>query len=132
MRSNPKVLLVDDEPHVRTYLRLVLREAFGPTEVLEAAERDEAMRHFGAGLPDLVLLDINLVGASGLDVLREIRALDENVPVVLMTAVNIRHTVEEALAAGANAYLLKDQPQDELIAALRETLPGRGTEEAAR
>lgn len=132
MRSVPKVLLVDDEPHVKTYLRLVLRAAIGPVEVLEAAERDEAMRQFAAGLPDLVLLDINLVGASGLDLLRDIRALDAHVPVVLLTAVNVRHTVEEALAAGATAYLLKDQPEEELIAALRETFPRRGSEEARR
>lgn len=122
MPSALKVLVIDDESHVRKFLSMVVRDAFGPFTYLEASTREEAMERFAGGLPDLVLLDINLIGASGVEVLREIRALDEHVPVVMMTSVNVRHTVEESLAAGATNYLLKDTPPEELAAALREVI----------
>jgi DNA-binding NarL/FixJ family response regulator len=117
-----KILLVDDEAHVRKFLRIILRSALGDTEVAEAGNREEAMREFAARLPGLVLLDINLVGESGLEILRDIRALDETVPVVMLTSVNVRHTVEEAIAAGASGYILKDSPPEEMAAVLREAL----------
>ncbi len=132
MNSSPRVLVVDDEAHVRKYLRMVLKDAFGAAEVLEAAGREEAMAHFARALPELVLLDLNLVGESGLDVLREMRALDGGVPVVILTSVNVRHTVEEALNAGATNYILKDTPPEEMKALLLEVMPGPGNSSAGR
>ncbi len=122
------VLLVDDESHVRKLISLVVRGTFPGAQVVEADSRDGAMREFAARLPGLVLLDINLVGESGLDILRDIRALDERGPVVKLTSVNVRHTVEEALAAGASGYLLKDATTEEMADVLRETVAGKPTD----
>lgn len=116
------VLLVDDEAHVRTFLRMMVRDAFPAATVAEAGTRAEAMREFAGRPPGLVLLDINLVGESGLDILRDIRAIAAAVPVVMLTSINVRHTVEEALAAGATGYLLKDSAPEEMQEVLREAL----------
>jgi len=131
MPAAPKVLIVDDEAHVRTYFKLLVRGSLHGAEVTEAAGHPEAIAQFARGLPDLVLLDLNLVGESGLRVLRDLRALDEALPVVILTSVNVRHTVEEALAAGATNYVLKDTPPAEIAALLQEVLNRPTTSEGS-
>ncbi len=119
MPRQQRILVIDDEPRVRevvaTYLQ---REGF---KVLEAADADTARRHLAGPDPDLVILDIMFPGASGLDLLHELRRNSET-PVILLTA-----RAEEAdrvlgLELGADDYVVKPFSPRELVARVRTVL----------
>lgn len=125
MAVTTKVLVVDDEPHLRTFVRILLCSTFADLEVYEAGDETAALALYTEKRPDLVLLDINLIGVSGLDVLQRLRRLDPEAEVVMLTAVNVRHTIEEAQAKGAAGYILKDTDEEELTTALLEIVQAR-------
>lgn len=116
---SPKVLIVDDEPHVRSYVAMLVRSILEAPEVQSAGDGDEAVAAFTTFRPDLVLLDINLVGSTGLDLLRRLREIDPSTAVVMLTSVNARRSVEEAARDGAQGYLLKETPHEQLAEELR-------------
>lgn len=115
-----KVLIVDDEPHLRKYFGQLVRANLGGPAILEAGDGATATALYATENPDLVLLDINLIGGSGLDVLGELRAADPEAVVVMVTAVDVRTAIEEAMAKGAAGYILKDSPFEEISAALKD------------
>ncbi|WP_221032808.1 response regulator [Actomonas aquatica] len=120
------VLIVDDEPHVRRFLSMLLEDTFEDATVTAVGSGQEAVASYTAQRPDLVLLDINMVGMDGLETLQALRAADPTANVVMVTSVDVRRAVETALTAGARGYILKDTPMDELAASLRsivEALP---------
>jgi DNA-binding NarL/FixJ family response regulator len=112
--ANPKILIIDDEPHVRSYVTMFVRATLVDPEIQTAGDYDEAVAAFTEFRPDLVLLDINMVGPSGLDVLRRLREIDPAAVVVMLTSVNSRRSVEEAARDGAQGYLLKETPHEQL------------------
>jgi DNA-binding NarL/FixJ family response regulator len=118
MAATPRVLVIDDEPHVRAFIRLLLNTTFGGLEVLQAGDHTAALELVNSARPHLVLLDINLVGVSGLDLLPQIRALHPEAVVVMLTAVSVRHAIEDAQAKGASGYILKDTSPEEMSAAI--------------
>lgn len=120
--ARPKnALLVDDESHVRAFLRLLLRE-IGIADCWEAADGVSAVQLAQQHKPDLVLLDVNLPGLNGLQVLAQLKQLDPNLPVVMVTSQSAISTVSEAVRLGAVGYLLKHCPKDETLKALQEVL----------
>jgi two-component system nitrate/nitrite response regulator NarL len=125
MAVSTKVLVVDDEPHLRTFVRILLCTTFADIEVHEAGDETAALALYAETKPDLVLLDIHLIGCSGITVLERIRRLDPIAEVVMLTAVNVRHTIEEAQAKGAAGYILKDVDEEELTAAIIESVQTR-------
>lgn len=119
MPRQQRILVIDDEPRVRevvaTYLQ---REGF---KVLEAADAETARRHLAGPEPDLVILDIMFPGASGLDLLHDLRRTSAT-PVILLTA-----RAEEAdrvlgLELGADDYVVKPFSPRELVARVRTVL----------
>jgi DNA-binding NarL/FixJ family response regulator len=120
MPKPEKVLIVDDEPHVRDYISLLVQSSLNAPQVLKAADSTEALAHYTSARPDLVLLDINMVGETGFEILRQLRQLDPQAVVVMLTTVNVRRSVEEARALGAKGYILKDMPYDDLARVLQE------------
>lgn len=120
MNIPAKVLIVDDEPHLRRYFSKLVRVNLGGPAVLEADSAASAVALYDRERPDMVLLDINLIGSSGLEALGQIRALDAEAVVVMLTAVDARRAIEEATAKGASGYILKDTPQEEVALTLRE------------
>ena len=129
--ARPKnTLLVDDEAHVRAFMRLLLRE-LGIEECWEAADGASALHLVKQHKPDLVLLDINLPGMSGLQVLGQMKQLDPELPVVMATAQSSMSTVSEAVRLGASGYLLKHCPKEETLEALRDILESLSEEPEA-
>jgi two-component system chemotaxis response regulator CheY len=122
-------LIVDDESHVRAFLRLLVRE-IGIDDCWEAADGVSAVQLAQEHRPQLVLLDINLPGMNGLQVLAQLQELDPDMPVVMVTSQSAISTVSEAVRLGAVGYLLKHTPKDETLAALRDVLDSIGQEEA--
>jgi CheY-like chemotaxis protein len=123
MTSAGNILIVDDEPHVRRYLSLVVR-SLGPVQVHEASDGDAALALYPTLVPPpiLVLLDVNMPGIDGIETLRRLRAAGYENPAAMLTSLANRQTVEDAISAGADNYIRKDTPKDEIIAALRALL----------
>jgi CheY-like chemotaxis protein len=116
-----KILLVDDEPHIRKFIGLLAR-GLGSPVIIEAANSEEALAKFAEESPDLVLLDVNLPGIGGLQILSAILAQDPNAMVVMLTSLANRQTVEESLRLGAVGYIRKDTPKEAIFAELAEII----------
>jgi len=115
MNYPSKILLTDDEPHIRKFIGLILRK-FGEPQILEAGDGAVAVKLYGQEKPDLVLLDVNMPNMDGIQALTEIRRLDPDALVVMLTSLANRQTVEECARLGAIDYIRKDTPRDELTA----------------
>ncbi len=112
-------LVADDEAHIRSYVRIILSN-LGVEQIHEAATGDEAITRFQEVRPDVVLLDINMPGLSGLEVLPKILEIDPHAVVLMLTGHASRHLVENAAKAGATHYIRKDTPQQEISALLKD------------
>jgi two-component system, OmpR family, phosphate regulon response regulator PhoB len=113
--NNAHILVVDDEPDISALVAYHLaRESY---RVRTAASGTEALRAMEAETPDLVLLDLMLPGASGLEVLREIRKHDawREVPVILLTARREEADRLEGLRLGADDYVSKPFSPQEVV-----------------
>lgn len=123
MTHTGTLLLVDDEAHVRRFLSLVAR-GLGPVEVREASDGEAALAAYAAlpSPPLLVLLDVNMPGIDGVETLRRLRTAGYEGPAVMLTSLANRQTVEDAISAGADHYLRKDTPKEEILAALQNVL----------
>ena len=117
--SKSLVLLVEDEPQMRTFVRLALT-AHGH-RVLEVETGREALQQAAAHTPDLVLLDLGLPDMDGLDVTRRLREWTA-VPVIVISARGQEREKVEALDAGADDYLTKPFGSAELMARIRVAL----------
>jgi two-component system KDP operon response regulator KdpE len=115
----PLVLIVDDEPPIRRFLRATL--ATRGFRVVEAATAGEALEKLVTAPPDVVLLDLGLPDRDGLDVLVELRGWSA-VPVIVLSARQREPDKVAALDAGADDYLSKPFGTDELLARMRVAL----------
>jgi DNA-binding NarL/FixJ family response regulator len=120
-----KILVVDDHPLIQQALANALPTLHGPLDVLAAVDRDET-RTVLARHPDcaLVLLDLTLPCAHGLDLLVELRRDHPHLPIVVLSATHDRATVGAAMSAGARGYIAKTSTPDELLDAVRTVLEG--------
>ncbi|MDX1647434.1 MAG: response regulator [Longimicrobiales bacterium] len=124
-RSKPgskRILVVDDEPHIRRVLTAVLEER--GFEVVLASDGTEGMDELEARDADLVILDLMMPGASGLEILSRIRSdpVRAQIPVIILTAKGQDTDREAALAGGANDFLTKPFSPKKLIARIEEIL----------
>lgn len=115
-----RVLVVDDEPALRRALRTSLSASGFVVE--EARNGEEAMEAFPDGRFDLVLLDINMPGMSGVDACRRLRALTADVGIVMVTVRDSEEDKVRALEAGADDFVTKPYRLRELVARLRAVL----------
>jgi DNA-binding NtrC family response regulator len=121
--GTPRVLLVDDESGILDTLKILFKgEGY---EVQVASSGKEAMSALDQDRPDLVLTDIRMPGASGLEVLTKARAVDPELPVILMTAQASLQSAVRAVNEGAYYYLQKPFANDELLAICRRALEAR-------
>ena len=121
MAFNGKILLTDDEPHIRKFVGLVLKQLGNPT-IIEAGNGEEAVALYQSENPDLVLLDVNMPVMDGLATLRRLKEIDPDCLVIMLTSLANRQVVSEALTLGAANYLRKDTPKDEIFKALQTTI----------
>ncbi|MFW5699059.1 MAG: sigma-54-dependent transcriptional regulator [Planctomycetota bacterium] len=120
-----RVLLVEDEPRFRTLLARALR-AEGYTDVVAHGSVEDALAQLDVDAPDVVVTDLRLPGASGLDLLGEIQRRRPGLPVILMTAFADVETAREALKRRALDYLVKPFEIQELIALLEQVAVAGG------
>jgi two-component system chemotaxis response regulator CheY len=121
-KKSLRVLVVDDDTLMREILKAILRdEGFGLFG--EAKDGVSALAQLERGKPDLVCLDVNMPGMSGLDVLKAMQARVPGMPVLMVTGDASMNTVREAVSLGAVGYLIKPfnakRVADSLNAALK-------------
>jgi two-component system response regulator AtoC len=100
----PLVLIVDDEPEIRDVLAELLAADYRTTT---AANGADALTQFLREHPDVVLLDVNMPGMSGIEVQKDMHAIDDAVPVIMLTAIQDIDRIATALKNGAFSYLPK-------------------------
>lgn len=120
-----RVLLVDDHPVVRAGLRAVL-EASGIDVVAEASTGEEALSLITTFAPQVVLCDLRLgEGMNGVEVTAEVNRLDSPPAVVILTTYDRDSELLGAIDAGALGYVLKDEPPEVILQAIRNAAAGR-------
>ena len=119
-----RVLLVDDQAMVRAGLRMLLSGEPDIEVVAEAGDGREAVAQAERFRPGVVLMDIRMPHMDGLEATRRILAADESARVLVLTTFNLDEYVFEALGAGASGFVLKDDPPEQLIAAVRTVADG--------
>ncbi len=122
-------LIVEDEPHVRAFVRMLLKEA-GITQTWEAGDGAQGLAMAAEHQPELVMLDINLPMMNGIEVLKSLREQRPELPVIMMSSQSSMKTVLECVKQGAVAYILKHSPPAEALAMLREALDGLADDSA--
>lgn len=118
-----KILLVDDHMVVREGVRRLLSEMEG-VQIYEAASGEVALALFAKERPELVLLDLNLTGIGGLELLRRLLSEDEKVRVVVFSMHAEPIYAARALRLGARGYVSKSAGADELITAVKRVAEG--------
>lgn len=121
-----KILLADDHVMFRQGVKRIIEGMDGVTVVGEANDGLELLRLLREINPDLVVMDISMPNLRGLEATREIKAIDSEVKVLILTMHKDREYLYHALTAGAEGYLLKEDADEELISAI-ETLRQGGT-----
>lgn len=121
----PRVLVVDDDTLMREVLKAILR-AEGFCVIGEAREGQYALGMAGRLKPDVLCLDVNMPGMSGLDVLKEVQQVAPDCKVVMITGDASMATVREAVSYGAAGYIIKPFNQVRVGEALRAALKGPG------
>jgi DNA-binding NarL/FixJ family response regulator len=119
-----RVVIADDHPFYRAGLAGMLRDS-GFEVVDEAANGEAAIRSAAQSVPDVLIMDLNMPGMSGVEATRR---LAEHAPFtrVLVLSVSAQEVdVTEAILAGASGYVLKDGPVEEIVAAIRTIAAGR-------
>ena len=115
-----RVSIVEDDNRVRDSLGRLIDRAPGFTCVSKHPSAEDALRDLPPHHPNVVLMDINLGGMSGVDCVRLLKDILPDVQVMMLTVYENTDHIFSALAAGASGYLLKQTPPDELIAAIQE------------
>ncbi len=118
------VVIADDQPLVRTGLRMILSEEPGIEIVGEASDGAEAIRICEQRRPDVVLMDVRMPVTDGIAATREVTALEDGPRVLVLTTFDLDEVVYDALHAGASGFLLKDAPEERLVTAIRVVADG--------
>jgi len=118
------VSIVEDNDKLRATLARVLNRAEGFKCVSDYANAEDALKALPQVRPEVVLMDINLPGLNGVECVRQLKAAAPQIQVMMLTVYEDTENIFDALAAGANGYLLKRTPTPELLEAIKEVQQG--------
>jgi DNA-binding NarL/FixJ family response regulator len=118
-----RVLVVDDQELVRAGFSAILSRA-GVEVVGEAADGQDAVDQASALRPDVVLMDVRMPRLDGIEATRRIVSSHPEIHVVVLTTFDLDEYIFQALSAGASGFVLKDDPPESLIAAIRTVAAG--------
>jgi DNA-binding NarL/FixJ family response regulator len=118
------VFVVDDHPLLRQGLALLINREPDLTVCGEAEETQAAMRAIAAKKPDILIADISLNGPDGLDLLKTLRTLYPDLPVLVLSMHDESIYAERALRARANGYIMKQEATEKVLIAVRRILSG--------
>lgn len=120
-----RILCVDDHPIMREGIAAIIRNESDMELVAEAVNGREAVGHFRRYRPDVTLMDLRLPDISGIEALRAIRSEFGNARIIMLTTFDGDVDIRRALEAGAQGYLLKTMPRQELLETIRNVHNGK-------
>ncbi len=112
-----RVLIVDDAMFMRLSIKTMLQKN-GYEVVGEAADGNQAVTQFQTLQPDIVTMDITMPNSDGVTALKQIKAIDQNATVLMITALGHENSVREAIMAGAKGFVVKPFEEATLVKAL--------------
>lgn len=118
------VLVIDDHPLLRQGIAMLINQQSDMQVCGEAEEAHAAMECIEQKKPDIVVLDISLKGPDGLDLLKNIRSTDPDLPVLILSMHDEAIYAERALRARANGYIMKQEATEKVLVAIRRILGG--------
>lgn len=118
------VVVVDDHPLFRRGVVELLNDSDELTVIAEYDSARSLLNNLSNTYPDILLLDLQMPEQSGLDVLKQLRNHDEQLKIIIITACNDQEVLLEALRSGANGFLQKDTPPDEILSQLISAVKG--------
>jgi DNA-binding NarL/FixJ family response regulator len=118
------VLLVDDHPFMRAGLAQLIERQPDLQVSGEAGNPAEAFQALAKAKPDLVLTDLTMPGRSGLEFIKDIKAMEPTLPILVVSMHDEAVFAERALRAGARGYIMKEAGGENLLAAIRQVLRG--------
>jgi DNA-binding NarL/FixJ family response regulator len=119
-----RVLVADDQSMVRAGFRMLLSGEDDIEVVAEASNGLEAVAQAARFHPAVILMDIRMPQLDGLEATRRILAADDNARILILTTFDLDEYVYEALRSGASGFVLKDDPPEQLLAAIRVVAGG--------
>ena len=121
-----EIFLVDDEPLLLESLEIVLTIKGGYKVCGTAGNGLEALKLLKEHLPNVMLIDLNMPGMGGIELIKEIKKLYPEIKMIVLTTFYDEKNISEALSSGASGYLLKDSGKDAIIDAVEQTVKGVG------
>jgi len=118
------ILIADDHAVVRRGLREIMADALPGAAFSEAGNGDEVLSHLGKSQIAMLVLDINMPGRSGMDVLRDVKHTYPRLPVIILSCQPEEQYAVRCLRAGAAAYISKESASEELAMATKKILSG--------
>src|ERR1700723_1027119 len=118
------VFVVDDHPLLRQGLAMLINRESDLMVCGEAEEAPTAMKALAAARPDILIVDISLNGPDGLDLLKNLRTLYPDLPVLILSMHDESIYAERALRARANGYIMKQEATEKVLVAVRRILDG--------
>ncbi|MDO5669792.1 MAG: response regulator transcription factor, partial [Corynebacterium sp.] len=125
MSEQIRVIVIDDDPMVRTAVRMIMGTASDIEVVADAGEGSAGLELVREHRPDVLLCDIRMPRMDGLTVLTELRATGDATPVIMLTTFNTDDYVVRAFQLGAQGFLLKDADPRDMVQAIRDVRAGR-------
>ena len=120
-----RIFLVEDHPITREGLRSLIRSAPDLEVVGEASSGPDAINLIGSAKPDLVLADISIDGSDGIELTKQLKSIEPDLKVLIVSAYPERIYAERAVRAGALGYVAKQEASGVLLDAIRTVLDGR-------
>ncbi len=105
--ASAKILVVDDASFMRTVLKDIIKSNGLATEILEAGDGVDGVKAYQTSKPNLVTMDVNMPRADGIQALRAIMKIDPAAKVVMVTSVEQKQIVQDAMKLGARDYIVK-------------------------
>lgn len=125
MNNTIRIILADDQLLIRAGIHALLDSLPECELVAECSDGHQAIAAVLQHKPDVILLDIAMPGPTGIEVARAIRLVDQETRILMLSSIDRRETIEEAMQSGADGYLLKDFVLAELLAALAAVRNGQ-------
>jgi DNA-binding NarL/FixJ family response regulator len=120
-----KIFLVDDHPLVREWLTTLIHQQPDLMVCGEAESASQALEGISTQKPDVAIVDISLKGASGIEMIKNLKSLRPSVAIIVLTMHDESLYAERALRAGARGYIMKRETAKRIIAAIRDVLEGK-------
>ncbi|MCR9015545.1 response regulator [Aquiflexum gelatinilyticum] len=119
-----KILIYDDNTDLREGICHLLRLREEYEVVGEFGDAKNVLKEVGFLKPDVILMDIEMPGITGVEAVKKIRTIDRNAQIIMLTVFDDQGHIFEALQSGANGYLLKRNASDRLVQSIEEVLSG--------